>query len=174
MIFSICSETLAAVLQTSWSLSLSKVKSRVVCLYNIAGIRECSVEAIYQKTISKCSLTSQIARCCTLLPFFKEFLCLWRKRWGGGRELYRQWTVNIYKDKARGDKVCYSRRASLTPFEHPLRHLWAGSSLARSGPALNPLPAAWNGWQQLPALGLPLSERKRGRDRGINNRPART
>lgn len=38
--------------------------------------------------------------------------------------------------------MCYSRPASPDPFERPLRHLRAGSSIARSGPALNPLPAA--------------------------------
>lgn len=40
----------------------------------------------------------------------------------------------------------------------------AGSSIARSGPALNPLPAAWNGWRQIPALRPPLSKRNGGRE----------
>ncbi len=82
------------------------------------------------------------------------------------------------KTKAGGDKVCYSRQAPLNPFERPLRHLQAGSSIARSGPALNPLPAAWNGWREIPALRSPLSKRNggrggTGRDGRINKRAAR-
>lgn len=68
------------------------------------------------------------------------------------------------RKKTHSDKVCYSRRAPLNPFERPLRHLRAGSSIARSGLALNPLPAAWNGWRQIPALRLPLSKRNGGRE----------
>lgn len=66
--------------------------------------------------------------------------------------------------KKLSDKVCYSRQAPLNLFERPLRHLRAGSSIARSGPVLNPLPAAWNGWRQIPVLRPPLSKRNGGRE----------
>lgn len=38
---------------------------------------------------------------------------------------------------------------------------------SQSGPALSPLPAAWDGWWQIPALRVPLSKRNGGKkDRG--------
>lgn len=76
-----------------------------------------------------------------------------------------QLTLNmedLWGNNSLGHSVCYSRRAPLNLFERPLRHLRAGSSIARSGPVLNPLPATWNGWWQIPVLWPPLSERNRG------------
>lgn len=59
--------------------------------------------------------------------------------------------------------------ASPYPFERPLGHLRAGSSTARSGPALNPLPAAWNGWQQTrDQRGMKGGGERKQRGGGIN------
>lgn len=49
----------------------------------------------------------------------------------------------LRKDKARGEPW---KQAPPDPFERPLRRPRVGSSIATSGPTLNPLPAARDGW----------------------------
>lgn len=103
---------------------------------------------------------------------FQGGLCKRRGRVDCGN-IVEQLTLNmedLWGNNSLWHSVCYSRRAPLNLFERPLRHLRAGSSIARSGPVLNPLPATWNGWWRIPVLRPPLSERNRGwgRDVGMN------
>lgn len=86
-------------------------------------------------------------RCRPAVSHFKEFLLSLRERigvgggLGGGGSTGNEHGRSV-KTKLAVTECVYSRRASPDPFERPLRHLRAGSSIARSGPALNPLPAA--------------------------------
>lgn len=159
MIFSLSSETLASVLQASWSYLKREAEQRACAPF--LGLKRATQKHPGDiKMPLNQSDSKTLAHCCAVLKTF----CLWRKGWGGGKGRHWQRTRKICEDNAPGDKVRYSRRAPLNLFERPLRHLGAGSSIARSGPTLNPLPAAWNGWQQIPALRLLLSKRNGRRE----------
>ena len=177
--------TLASALQSSWSVPFfvpfvktqrSKWEVERRACATLQGLRRSILTISRMSRNQPTRRGEMLAHRCLVL---KRFFCLCCEGWGVGRGRHRQRTRGkICEDGARGDKVCYSRRASPNPFERPLRHLRAGSSIARSGPALNPLPAAWNGWRQIPAPRPPLSKRNGGRrgtrgDGGINKRAAR-
>lgn len=134
-----------------------KARGRAACLCNTAGIKE-TASWQYQD-VSWPTVESAAQRCLVL----KSLLSM---KGGMGGEVRRGGVTALTAtvEDPRGENS-YSRRAPLNLFERPLRHLRAGSSIARSGPppALNPLPAARDGWRQIPVLRPPLSKRDGGR-----------